>query len=103
MKLDLGDLNSVKDFIQEFKAKYKNIDTIINNAGIYLGKGASAQGYEKIFATNYIAHFYLTTSLLPLMRDSPESRIINVSSAAHNYCQKNFSFLDSPLAAELFS
>lgn len=68
-----------------------------------MGIGASAQGYEKIFATNYIAHFYLTTSLLCLMKDNPESRIINVSSALHNECAKDFSFHDSALASALFS
>lgn len=41
MKLDLGDLNSVRDFIEEFKGKYTTIDTLINNAGIYIGKGES--------------------------------------------------------------
>lgn len=102
MKLDLSDLNSVRDFIQEFKNRYTSIDTLINNAGIYTAEGGNQQGYEKIFATNYTAPFFLTTSLLHLIKDSPESRIINVSSLAHISAPKDISFCDSPVAVDYF-
>ena len=34
MKLDLNDLNSVKDFAKEFNEKYDKLDILLNNAGI---------------------------------------------------------------------
>lgn len=101
MKLDLNDLRSVSDFISAFKSKYNKIDTLINNAGLFRGQGTSV-GYEKIFLTNHIGPFFLTTSLLPLINNNIESRIINVSSVAHERAPSNFSFNDSPEAQQYF-
>jgi NAD(P)-dependent dehydrogenase (short-subunit alcohol dehydrogenase family) len=59
----------------------------VNNAGIGTslpGDGArveSRDGYELRFAVNYLAHFLLTRSLLPLVVRSAPARIVNVSSA----------------------
>ena len=69
MKLDLGDLSSIKSFVEEFSIKYKQIDLIINNAGSLFVSGYSTQGLEKNFAVNYLGPFYLTLSLLPLMKN----------------------------------
>ncbi|MBS3756850.1 MAG: SDR family NAD(P)-dependent oxidoreductase, partial [Desulfobacterales bacterium] len=41
----------------------------------------SKDGYELRFAVNYLATFLLTHLLLPLLRDSAPSRIVNVASA----------------------
>ncbi len=40
-------------------------------------------GYESTFAVNYLAHYYLTELLLPLLKKSSPSRIINLSSNIH--------------------
>jgi len=34
MKLDLNDLNSVREFAKEFTSKYDRLDILLNNAGI---------------------------------------------------------------------
>ena len=34
MRLDLNDLHSVKEFAENFKAKYSQLDILLNNAGI---------------------------------------------------------------------
>jgi NAD(P)-dependent dehydrogenase (short-subunit alcohol dehydrogenase family) len=63
------------------------IDVLVNNAGIgTAGPGdgerlESADGYELRFAVNYLAPFLLTRRLLPLIKSSAPSRIVNVASA----------------------
>jgi NAD(P)-dependent dehydrogenase (short-subunit alcohol dehydrogenase family) len=60
---------------------------LVNNAGIGRGQdGAprevSADGYELRFAVNYLSHFLLTRTLLPLLVQSAPARIVSVSSGA---------------------
>lgn len=44
--------------------------------------GTTEEGFEVVFATNYLGHFLLTQLLLPHM--APNGRMINVSSDMHN-------------------
>jgi NAD(P)-dependent dehydrogenase (short-subunit alcohol dehydrogenase family) len=37
------------------------------------------------FGTNHIGHFALTLGLLDLLKSTPQSRVITVSSSAHKY------------------
>lgn len=69
---------------EEFKAKYNRLDVLINNAGaIYSERLLSPEGYEGQITVNHLSHFLLTGLLLPLMKNTANSRIINVSSQAH--------------------
>ncbi|CAG8777016.1 8635_t:CDS:2, partial [Ambispora leptoticha] len=45
-------------------------------------------GIEKQFATNYIGHFVLTKTLLPVIEASTPSRIVNVSSLSYKSAPK---------------
>ncbi|KAE8974573.1 hypothetical protein PR003_g23871 [Phytophthora rubi] len=83
-QLDLGDLNSVQKFSEDFKQSHQRLDLLINNAGIMGGAyGLSADGYERQFATNHLGHFALTAQLFPLLKASAPSRVVNVSSIVH--------------------
>ncbi|MBM3650428.1 MAG: SDR family NAD(P)-dependent oxidoreductase [Alphaproteobacteria bacterium] len=53
----------------------------IGTAGGNPGRQVSADGHELRFAVNYLAGFLLTYELLPLLKASAPSRIVNVSSA----------------------
>jgi NAD(P)-dependent dehydrogenase (short-subunit alcohol dehydrogenase family) len=82
---DMSSLNSIKNAAEEFKNKFKNLHILVNNAGINLShRELTADGYEKVFATNHLAYFYLTSLLLDLLKSSAPSRIINVASNAHS-------------------
>ncbi|CDH50198.1 retinol dehydrogenase 12 [Lichtheimia corymbifera JMRC:FSU:9682] len=84
MKLDLLSLAAVKEFADEFTAKYDTLHCLMNNAGVMnCPYGLSKDGLEMQFGTNHVAHYYLTMLLLPLLEKSAPSRIINVSSHAH--------------------
>jgi retinol dehydrogenase-12 len=81
---NLTDFASVKKAAENIKAKYTSIDRLINNAGYSpIGIHFTADGYEKSFAANHLGHFVLTMNLLGLLKSSPESRVITLSSGAH--------------------
>ena len=83
---DLASLKSVKDFSEEFLKNYSSLDVLINNAGVFnMKRAVTSDGYESTFGVNYLAHFYLTKLLLPLLKKSSSSRIINLSSDIHQY------------------
>jgi NAD(P)-dependent dehydrogenase (short-subunit alcohol dehydrogenase family) len=61
----------------------ERIDVLVNNAGIGTAgpREESEDGYELTFQVNYLAPFLLTRRLLPLIKSTAPSRIVNVSSA----------------------
>lgn len=85
-RVDLGDLNAVHEFAETIQENYDRLDILINNAGIATTRSGSRElssdGYELMFAVNYLSGFLLTRKLLPLLIDSAPSRIINVASVA---------------------
>ena len=43
----------------------------------------SCDGFDMLFASNYLGHFLLTNLLVNHLKKSPYARIINVSSVEH--------------------
>ena len=81
--LDLMSLASVEQFVKLFRASYKKLDILINNAGIMFGDYLLTQdGLESQMATNHFGHFALTAKLLDMLVKS-KGRIVNISSIAH--------------------
>ena len=80
MILDTSLFSSVRAFAQEYLSKYDTVDVLINNAGISAMResGMTKEGFEIVFATNYLGHFLLTQLLLPYFTE--KARIINISS-----------------------
>ncbi len=84
MVADLSSQDSVRELAHDFKARYKQLQVLINNAGIFLPKRiATVDGLETTFATNHLGHFLLTNLLLDELKASAPSRIINLTSSAH--------------------
>jgi len=81
---DLASLAEVRRLAEAVRSRTDRLDILINNAGIGTAgakRQVSADGCELRFAVNYLAGFLLTTELLPLLKASAPSRIINVASA----------------------
>ena len=79
--VDFSSLKSIENAASEITQKYSSIDVLINNAGVVKRKlTTSEDGLEMNLAVNFLAPFYLTNLLLPLLKQSDSARIINVTS-----------------------
>jgi NAD(P)-dependent dehydrogenase (short-subunit alcohol dehydrogenase family) len=82
---DLSSLAGARQLAEAVLADHNRLDVFVSNAGIgSRTEGAerreSADGYELRFAVNYLSGFLLAHLLLPLLRVSAPSRIVNVAS-----------------------
>jgi len=95
MLVDLSDLVSVNTFAEFFKAQYKQLDLLINNAGVMNPPYTKTKdGFELQFGTNHLGHFALTGHLIELLKKTPHSRIVNVASTAHKMGELDFDDLN---------
>ena len=84
MELDLADLSSIHNFSDQFHKRYSQLDILFNNAGIMMVPyGFTKDGFEKQTGTNHLGHFALTGLLLDILKSTPHSRVVTVSSIAH--------------------
>ncbi len=90
-ELDLTDLESVRQFAKAFQKNHSRLDVLLNNAGIMTTPYFQTKdGFEGQIGTNHLGHFALTGLLLGLIRKTPKSRVVNVSSVAHQAGKLNF-------------
>ncbi len=91
MELDLASLSSVHRFAEQFKEGHSRLDILVNNAGIMMVPyGLTEDNFERQFGTNHLGHFALTGLLSDLLLDTPGSRVVNISSNAHNRGRVDF-------------
>jgi NAD(P)-dependent dehydrogenase (short-subunit alcohol dehydrogenase family) len=82
---DLSSLAGARQLADAVLTDHKRLDVLVSNAGIgSRTQGAerrtSADGHELRFAVNYLSGFLLAHLLLPLLRASAPSRVVNVAS-----------------------
>ncbi|KIY22797.1 MULTISPECIES: oxidoreductase [Mesobacillus] len=95
MKLDLADLKSVRNFAKSFMEKFEFLNLLVNNAGVMIPPyGKTKDGFELQFGSNHLGHFALTGLLLPLLKNTPGSRVVTLSSIAHRGAKLDFDNLD---------
>ena len=86
VQLDVADQASVDGLAERIGSDPGRLDALINNAGVY-GSPVGAAGYKleeahEVLEVNLFGAWRLTQALLPLLRQSPHGRIVNVSSGA---------------------
>ncbi len=87
MHLDLSDLESVRKFAAAFLRRHKGrLDVLVNNAGVPGISGKTKQGYNLTFGVNFLGHWLLTHLLFTSLCETPNSRVVNLSSVMHYYC-----------------
>ncbi|KAK6588847.1 oxidoreductase [Cryptosporidium xiaoi] len=105
MYIDLEDRESIKAFVKRFIYDYDRLDILINNAGIGTANNINIDSkrkksnnnlnrdvinnINKIFKINYLGTFVLTESLIPILKNTKGSRIVNTSSPTHRFFGSN--------------
>ncbi|MFS0725609.1 SDR family oxidoreductase [Paenibacillus sp. 1P07SE] len=86
MLCDLGSLESIRAFAEQFKSSHGTLDVLINNAGVVaLKRQTTSDGFESMIGVNHLGHFLLTNLLLEPLIAAPQGRIVSVSSGAHKW------------------
>lgn len=81
--MDFESLASVRNFVRETLITEPRLDILINNIGaIGLEDRLTEDGLQTMMQVNYFGSFLLTFLLLPFMKTSAPSRVVNVSSLA---------------------
>ena len=90
IELDLSSLESVRKFVENFRATGKSLDALVVNAAVYKPRlkapERSAEGYEISVATNHLGHFLLCNLLLEDLKKSahPEPRLVTLGTVTAN-------------------
>ena len=90
MKLELGSLESVRNFVFNLKA-FKGprpLDVLVCNAAVYLPGTPTprftADGFEMSVGVNHLGHFLLSNMLINDMKGAKDARMIIVGSITGN-------------------
>jgi protochlorophyllide reductase len=90
LRVDLGDLNSVRELVDAFHGTGLSLDALVINAAVYMPRlkepQRSPQGYELSMATNHLGHFLLIQLLLGDLERSihPSRRLVVLGTVTAN-------------------
>ena len=88
--LDLGSLDSVRRFVNNFRIMNMSLDALVCNAAIYMPllkePLRSPEGYELSMTTNHLGHFLLCNLMLEDLKKSTYSdrRMVILGTVTHN-------------------
>ena len=87
--LDVRDRSAVAAFVEALPESFRQIDLLVNNAGLALGlepaHAADLDDWETMIDTNLKGLMYMTRAILPGMVARNSGHVINISSVAGTY------------------
>lgn len=90
-KLDLASKKSIREFASKFLEEEQRLDILILNAGVmFTPYRKTEDGFEMQFGVNHLGHFLLTWLLQERLKACAPSRVVVVSSLAHNVGSLDF-------------
>ena len=88
MHIDVASLNSVRQFVTNFRETGRSLDALVCNAAIYMPlikePLRSPEGFELTVATNHLGHFLLANLLLDDLKHAEAARLIILGTVTHN-------------------
>jgi retinol dehydrogenase 14 len=96
VQVDLSSQRSIREGVDAIRRRHPRIHVLVNNAGLIpKQRETTVDGLEMQFAVNHLAYFLVTSLLLdPLVQGAP-SRVVNVTSGAHQGGVLDFGDLQS--------
>ncbi len=86
LNFDVQNLEAVKENIASLRGPWKNIDVLVNNAGLAAGsdafQDASYQDWNQMIDTNVKGLLYVTRELSHILIENKKGHIINLASLA---------------------
>jgi NAD(P)-dependent dehydrogenase (short-subunit alcohol dehydrogenase family) len=87
VQLDVTNQASIAAAAKRIRSEFARLDVLVNNAGVARSRWgrpsvASLDEVRAVFETNVFGVIAVTQAMLPLLRDAPAARIVNVSSAS---------------------
>mgnify|MGYP003639248691 CR=1 FL=1 len=86
MPLDLNDEQSILEAARTIERDFGKLDILVNNAGVTdpedgVPSIASTSALRRIMETNFIGTHAVSKAMLPLVKQAPAGRIVNLSSS----------------------
>lgn len=90
--LDLDAPETIARVATTIATKHGRLDILVNNAGIFdfadaVPSKADIQAVRRVMDVNFIGALAVTQAMLPLLREAPEGRIVNLSSSLGSLTQ----------------
>lgn len=102
LSFDVKNRQACFDAIASLQGDWKNIDVLVNNAGLAAGRDpfdtADLDDWDNMLDTNVKGLAYMSKAVIPLMKESGQGHIINMGSIAgkevyqngNGYCASKF-------------
>jgi len=88
---DIADAQTARRAVDQARDRFGRVDTLINNAGIYIGKSFTEytlDEYEAITAVNLTGFFHITQLAIAEMVDRGGGHVVNVSTSLVDHPDK---------------
>ncbi len=87
---DIADPDTAERVVEEAMKRFGRIDTLINNAGIYIGKPFTEytlEDFNALVAVNLAGFFHITSRAIKQMLDRGGGHVVNVSTTLAEYAE----------------
>ena len=89
---DIGDPATGKTVIEEAVAKFGRVDTLVNNAGVFIASGFTdytEEQYRQKLRTNLDGFFFITQHAIPVMLKQGAGNIVQITTTLVEYADSN--------------